>query len=155
MFGFCVLKERKETCTVDFLDSHLHPKLPEHRERYGTAMHRHAGFNRMERSRQILASTNGRSAAMGTDSRTHTATKADGAAFDRNKTGYTPKTAHHERYPLRPYKMGSFRIRPYWLCLAFFSFSRFRGFTGIGFVCHSAVEQSPCRSYVHVLAPMP
>jgi hypothetical protein len=108
MFGFCVLNERKETCTVLRLISSIrtytltdsrppsanpipspatsHTELREHRKRYGTAMRQNAGFTRVERNdaraQQIIASTNGRSATNRAEPRRHTATAAhDGSAF--------------------------------------------------------------------------
>ena len=136
----CFGKKKKETCTVLRLISSIHTytltdspviltELREHRKHYGTAMRQHAGFTRVERSdarsRQIIASTNGRSAAIApTRARTPLQADHDGAIVDRNKRVTPQKPLIRSGFPLRPYKMGSFRIGPYWLCLAFFSFDR-------------------------------
>jgi hypothetical protein len=76
-------------------------------------------------------------------------------SFDRNKRVTPQKPLIMSGFPLRPNKMGSFRIQT---ALALFGISRFFAISRppeIGFVRHGAVEHPPRPSYAEVLAPMP
>jgi hypothetical protein len=172
MFGFCVLKERKETCTVLRLISSSRTytltnsrppsanPVPSPAASHKTATRAGSSFDRQLtelREHHRVETPQSRRDARSQPTRTCTPPQPlmMERLFDRNKRVTPQKPLIMSGFPLRPYKMGSFRIGPYWLCLAFFSFDRHSPPPGIGFVRHRAVEQPPRPSYAEVLAPMP